>query len=60
MLQLNNLTVISIISTAEGALRKLKKADIAAYDCKKQGAEFIFGVKDKDTRKVFALSLIHI
>lgn len=55
MLQLNNLTVISIISTAEGALKKLKKAEIAAYDCKKQGAEFIFGVKDKDTRKVFAI-----
>lgn len=46
---------ISIISTAEGALRKLKKAQIAVFNCKKEGAAFIFEVKDKDTQKVFAI-----
>ena len=46
---------ISIISTAEGALRKLKKAQIAAFNCKKEGASFVFEVKDKDTQKVFAI-----
>ena len=50
-----NLTEISVVSTAETALRKLKKAQIAAYACKKQGAYFIFRVKDKDIEKVFAL-----
>lgn len=51
----NNLTQISVVSTAEAALKKLKKAEIAAYDCKKRGAEFVFNVKDKDIKKVFAI-----
>lgn len=50
-----NRAEISIVSTAEGALRKLKKAQIPVYNCKKEGALFIFGVKDKDTQKVFAI-----
>jgi len=52
---LNNRAKFSIISTAEGALRKLKKAGVAVYNCKKEGAAFIFEVKDKDTQKVFAI-----
>ena len=52
---MNNRAKISIISTAEGALRKLKKAKIAVFNCKKEGAAFIFEVKDKDTQKVFAI-----
>lgn len=48
-------TEISVISTAEGALSKLKKAKIAVYHCKKDGARFLFGVKDKDAEKVFAI-----
>ena len=52
---MNNRAKISIISTAEGALRKLKKARIAVFNCKKDGAAFIFEVKDKDTVKVFAI-----
>ncbi|MDE7083279.1 MAG: sporulation protein YqfD [Clostridia bacterium] len=52
---MNNRTRISIISTAEGALRKLKRAQIAVFNCKKEGAAFIFEVKDKDTQKVFAI-----
>jgi len=48
-------TVISVVSTAETALKKLKKAGIGVYDCKKDGAKFIFGVKDKDIEKVFAI-----
>lgn len=51
----SNLTEISIVSTAETALRKLKKEKIAVYGCKKQGAYFIFCVKDKDMEKVFAI-----
>lgn len=43
------------MSTAETALKKLKKAKIGAYNCKKQGAHFIFCVKDKDIEKVFAI-----
>lgn len=50
-----SLTEISVVSTAETALRKLKKAQIAAYSCKKRGAYFIFRVKDKDIEKVFAI-----
>ena len=46
---------LSIISTAEGALSKLKKAKIAVFDCKKEGASFIFCVNDKDVEKAFAI-----
>lgn len=50
-----NYTYFSVICTAETALRKLKKAEIGAYNCKKAGAEFTFAVKDKDVQKVFAI-----
>ena len=50
-----NLTEITVISTAEVALKKLKKAEIAVFNCKKQGANFNFAVKDKDIEKVFAI-----
>ena len=53
--KLTDLTKVCIISTAEGALSKLKKGKIAAYDCKKEGAKFIFSVSDKDIEKVFAI-----
>lgn len=46
---------ISIVSATEPALKKLKKAEIAVYDVKKEGAYLIFSVKDKDARKVFAI-----
>lgn len=46
---------LSVISTAENALKKLKKAGICAYGCKKDGAKFIFSVKDKQLEKVFAI-----
>lgn len=39
----------------EAALKKLKKENIAVYDCTKEGIRFIFSVKDKDTKKVFAI-----
>ena len=52
---MNKRARISIVSTAEGALRKLKKAGIAVFNCKKEGASFVFEVKDKDTQKVFAI-----
>ncbi|MDE6504819.1 MAG: sporulation protein YqfD [Clostridia bacterium] len=52
---MNELAKISIVSTAEAALRKLKKAEIAVYGCKKEGASFVFSVKGKDVEKVFAI-----
>ena len=52
---MTDLTAISVISTAETALKRLKKAEIAVYRCKKKGAEFVFSVKDKDIKKVFAI-----
>lgn len=52
---MNDLTSFSVISTAENALNKLKKGEICVYSCKKRGAEFIFSVKDKDIKKVFAI-----
>lgn len=52
---MTDLTAFSVVSTAETALKRLKKAEIAVYRCKKSGAEFIFSVKDKDIKKVFAI-----
>lgn len=52
---MNKLAVISIVCNAEFALRKLKKAKIAVFNCKKEGALFIFSIKDKDMEKVFAI-----
>ncbi len=48
-------TQISVVCTAEAALKKLKKSQIGVYNCKKSGAEFAFCVKDKDLKKVFAI-----
>ena len=52
---MTDLSRITIISTAESALKKLKKANIGVYNCKKDGARFIFSIKDKDLKKVFAI-----
>ncbi len=52
---MTDLTRISVTATAETALKKLKKADIGVYDCKKTGARFIFSVKDNHIKKVFAI-----
>lgn len=52
---MNKFCTIRITCTAENALKKLKKADIPVYDCKKQGAFFEFSVKDKDIKKAFAI-----
>ena len=52
---MTELTCINIVSTAESALKKLQKAQIPVYNCKKRGANFIFCVKDKDIKKVFAI-----
>ena len=49
------LSKICVTSSAESALKKLKKASVPVYDCEKRGAEFIFRVKDKDIKKVFAI-----
>lgn len=52
---MNNLTRVSVVCTAEAAIRKLKKAEIAVWNCRKEGARFLFSVKDKDVKKVFAI-----
>ena len=52
---MTDLTQIGIISTAEAALTKLKKGGITVYNCKKEGAKFLFSVSDKDIEKVFAI-----
>lgn len=52
---MTELTQICITSTAESAIKKLQKAQIPVYNCKKRGASFIFCVKDKDIKKVFAI-----
>lgn len=52
---MTDLTKISVTATAESALKKLKKANIGVYDCKKDGARFIFSVKDKHIKKAFAI-----
>lgn len=52
---MTDLAQISIISTAETALKKLKRANVGVYNCKKDGAKFIFSIKDKDAKKVFAI-----
>lgn len=52
---MTELTQICITSTAESALKKLQKAKIPVFNCKKRGADFIFCVKDKDIKKVFAI-----
>lgn len=52
---MTELSVISITSTAESALKKLQKAQIPVFNCKKRGADFIFSVKDKDIKKAFAI-----
>ena len=52
---MTDLTQICIISTAEAALSKLKKGKITVYNCKKDGAKFLFSVSDKDMEKVFAI-----
>lgn len=52
---MTDLTEICIISTAEAALSKLKKGEIPVFNCKKEGASFLFSVSDKDIEKVFAI-----
>lgn len=52
---MTDITRIRVVSTAETALKKLKKYKIPVYDCRKDGLDFIFGVKDKHLKKVFAI-----
>lgn len=54
-MKLTDISRVTIISTAETALKKLKNANVGVYNCKKEGAKFIFSIKDKDVKKVFAI-----
>lgn len=55
MYKLTDTARITVVSTAETALKKLKNAKVGVYNCKKDGARFIFSIKDKDLKKVFAI-----
>lgn len=55
MCKLTDISRVTVISTAEAALKKLKNANVGVYNCKKDGARFIFSIKDKDVKKVFAI-----
>ncbi len=55
MFKLTDISRVTIISTAETALKKLKNAKVGVYNCKKDGAKLIFSIKDKDLKKVFAI-----
>lgn len=46
---------LSVIASPENALKKLHKAQIPVYRCKKRGAEFLFCVNGKHVEKVFAI-----
>ena len=52
---MNNLTCISVNATTEVAIRKLKKENIPLFNCKTEGAKFIFYVKDEHVKKVFVI-----
>ena len=52
---MTDFTTVSVTSSAELAVKKLQKAEIGIYNCKKEGANFIFSVKDKHIKKVFAI-----
>ena len=52
---MTDISRVTVNSTAETALKRLKKANIGVYNCKKDGAKFIFSIKDKDIKKVFAI-----
>lgn len=51
----NNLTLYSVTATAEGALAKLKKANIPVYNCRKNNSLFLFYAHNNYAKKVFAI-----
>ena len=52
---MNKYTRISVIAAPRTALNKLSRAHVPVYDCVQSGALFIFGVRDKYVKKVFAI-----
>ena len=52
---MNNLTRFKIVAAPRQAVKKLSRAQIPVYDCKKQGAHFAFSVPDNFVQKVFAI-----
>ena len=52
---MNNLTRFQVIAAPRQAIKKLARAQIPVYDCKKQGARFAFSVPDNFVQKVFAI-----
>ena len=52
---MNKYTRISVTAAPSTALNKLSRAHVPVYDCRRSGAFFIFGVRDKYVKKVFAI-----
>lgn len=52
---MNNLTEFTVVAVPAVALKKLARAKIPVYNCKKQGAKLAFSVPDDFVQKVFAI-----
>lgn len=52
---MNNLTHFTVIAAPQIALKKLSRAGIPVFECKKQGARIAFAVPDDFVQKVFAI-----
>ncbi len=52
---MNNRTRFTVVAAPQAALKRLARAGVPAYDCKKQGARFAFDVPDDFVQKVFAI-----
>ena len=52
---MNKFTCISVTAAPRTALLKLSRAHVPVYDCSHSGAFFIFNVRDKYVKKVFAI-----
>lgn len=52
---MNNLTRFSVTAPTETVLKKLSRAQIAAFSLKKDGRRVLFCVRDNNIKKVFAI-----
>lgn len=52
---MNKITTFSVNATPETALKKLSKANIEVFNLKKSGSQLLFGVRDINIKKVFAI-----
>lgn len=52
---MNNLTLFSVTAPSETALKKLQKANIPVYNCRKSNSLFLFYAHNKYVKKVLAI-----